>query len=117
MPLKDHVDYDPSEHESRLLCGDPQACAWEWIRGYARNLSDSAYDDDEPGWGSVTADELIETGMTHVESESRWGGDFISKGGLLEGRSTDPIFWDKLAALKGLEIPHDKRNNFFSCSC
>jgi hypothetical protein len=26
-------------------------------------------------------------------------------------------FWDHFQALKGLEVPADKRGNFFNCSC
>lgn len=115
MPLEDYVDYDPSEHDSRLLCGDPQACAWAWIEGYAKNLSREGDDDDwYYGGGTVTAEELIEAGMTHV---GHGYGDYINKGALLDGEYTDPVFWDKLAALKGIEIPQSSRNNFFSCAC
>lgn len=113
MPLSDHVDYAPEEHDSRLLCGDPQACAFAWIEGYAKNLS-SDRDEDDDYYGRVTADELIETGLTWIGTD--WG-DHISKGGLLEGRSVDPVFWDKLAVLKGIEIPQENRNSFFCCSC
>lgn len=116
MPLADHVDYDVSEHESRLLCGDPKACAWAWIEAYAENINDRSggFADNEH---IVTADELIEVGLSHVNPNHRWGGDYISNGGQFEGMGTDPIFWDKLAALKGIEIPTESRNGFFSCSC
>jgi hypothetical protein len=109
-----HLPYPEDQHDTRLLMGDPAAIAYEWIKGYAENLNrNNTYEDD----GSVTVDELIETALDNLESNSRWGGDYLSKGGLLEGVSTDPTFWDKLAILKEIEIPHEKRNNFFSCSC
>lgn len=60
-------------------------------------------------------DELINTAMSHVTDDG-WG-DYISRGGAFEGQYTDPTFWDKLAILKDLEIPQEKRNNFFSCAC
>lgn len=103
------------EHRARLLLGDPQAVARQWIEDYAAQLNDGAYDDDT--CGRVTADELIETAMTNVEASGRGWGDYLSKGGLLEGTSTSPEFWEQLAILKEIDIPHEKRNNFFSCSC
>lgn len=106
-----YPDYPPSEHQVRLMVGDPVAEAWQWIMSYAESLGS---DSEE---GEVTADELVETAMSHVKSKSRWGGDYICKRGLLEGVSVDNTFWEKLAVLEGVEIPQDKRNNFFSCSC
>lgn len=103
------------EHRARLLLGDPQAIARQWIEDYANRLNDGAYDDDT--CGRVTADELIETAMTNVEENGRGWGDYLSKGGLLEGTSTSSEFWEQLAILKEIDIPHEKRNNFFSCSC
>lgn len=105
----DHRDYPEDQHQVRLMAGDPMAQAYEWIKAYAENLTDRAEDE------VVTMDELIETAMTHVDTSSRWGGDYISRGGAFEGFSTDPTFWDKLAILKNIEIPTEKRNNFFSC--
>jgi hypothetical protein len=117
MSWEDHRDYPEIEHVGRLLSGDPKAVAWEWIRAYCENLSSDGDPEDGYGSGIVTPEELIEIALTHVESEDRWGGDYLNKGPLLDGVSLDPTFWDKLAALKDLEIPNDKRNNFFSCSC
>lgn len=108
----DHRDYPEDQHQARLMAGDPMAQAYEWIKAYADNLSDRDHDGDH-----VTMDELIETAIDNVESTSKWGGEYLSKGGLLEGVSVDPTFWDKLAILKNIEIPQEKRNNFFSCSC
>lgn len=106
-----YADYPESEHQVRVACGDPVALAYEWISAYAKNLSgDSEYE-------TVTVEELIDTAMTHVDTNDRWGGDYISRGGLLEGVYVDDTFWDKLAILKGIEIPESNRNNFFSCSC
>jgi hypothetical protein len=110
-----HLDYPEDQHQARLVCGDPKACAWEWIRSYAENLSSSDDPDDyrhEYG-NNVTADELIETGLEALGQNYA----YLSKGPLFDGVSLDPTFWDKLAILKDLDIPHEKRNNFFSCSC
>jgi len=108
-------DYPPEEHEVRVICGDPKALAYEWIKAYALNLSDPV--DDEDGYGSVTAEELIETAMSNVNARPGAWGNFLSKGGLFEGTGVEPMFWDKLAILFDIDIPESKRDNFFSCSC
>ncbi len=97
------------------MCGDPKALAWCWIHAYAENLNSNGYEDED--YNNVSPDELIDTAMINIESDSEWNEEYISKGGLLEGVSVDPTFWDKLAILKDREIPNDKRNSFFSCSC
>lgn len=111
----------PSEeqlHQAKVLIGEPQACALQRIRDYAESLSRED-DDDEFGEysGTVTAEELIEMAMYNIsKSEDDWS-DYLSKGGLLEGVHTSAQFWEDLAIYKGIQIPHDKRQNFFSCSC
>lgn len=119
IPWNEHLDYAESEHDARMLVGDPKAMAWAWIYSYAKGLGGSAGwgDDDEDDYVEVTPEELIKTAMGNLETTDRWGGEYIVKGGLLEGVRVDPTFWDKLAILKDLDIPQDKRNNFFSCSC
>lgn len=95
----------------------PEELAYRWIVEYAESLSTD--EDDEYG-GVVTAEELIETGWGNYEQEKAGGsswGDYISKGGLLEGVSVSDEFWDKLGILKGVSIDDQYRNNFFSCSC
>jgi hypothetical protein len=112
------LPYPEEEHQARVMCGDPIACSWEWIKAYAKNLSGKDYNWDVEGHDVViTPEELIETAETWLETDNEWGGDYLNKGGLLESISTDPTFWEKLAILKEIEIPHEKRNNFFSCSC
>jgi len=96
-------------HKALLLIHDPVATAKQWIIDYAARLSDDEY--------TVTADELINTAMSNYYSSSKWGGDYLVKGGLLEGESVSDEFWSQLAILKEINIPEDKRNNFFSCSC
>lgn len=88
--------------------------AYQWIEEYAESLSGTDSEDQEY---TVTADELIDIAMTHVHTTKSWGGDYLVKGGLLEGEGTSPEFWEKLAIYKAMDIPHEKRNNFFSCSC
>lgn len=101
--------YPKEEHEVRLAIGDPAALAFMWIKAYAANLSNQE--------NTITEDELIQYGVDWAESTSQWGGDYLVRGGTLEGTGTDPLFWDKLAEFTGKEIPEDKRENFFSCSC
>lgn len=106
------LDYPEDQHEARLIIEDPVALAYEWIRAYARSIS--GYDESE----TITAEELIGTAMSNFNRrENGWSGDSICRGGLLEGMNPEPLFWDKLAVLKGIEIPDYKRENFFTCSC
>jgi len=111
--------YPENEHKSRVICGDPVALAYEWIRAYTENLN-SRINQAEDG-SLLTMKEVIETAMSHVNASDgpyAWG-DYITRGGAFEGVRIDPTFWDKLADFKQIEISHDKRNNFlsFSCSC
>lgn len=121
-------DYDLTSHPGRLLLGDPVAEAYAWIKAYAENLSGDDSDDEDDNYGCsqiITIEDLIHTGLTHLTKyipdaeESRWGGDYLSRGGLLEGERTDPTFWKKLAVFSELEIPDDEvdQGSFFSCSC
>lgn len=98
----------------RILCGDSVAEAWAWIVAYAEQLTESVpdYCREEYGDFTVSADYLIDVGMTHVDGQ--WG-EYISHGGTFDGVCTDPLFWDKLSALKGIEI--GDQGSFFSCSC
>lgn len=106
--------YPDDQHSVRLMCGDPIAIAYEWISAYVENLNSRIDEDD----GSlITMDELIETAMSHVDSESSWGGDYLIRGGAFEGVDVDPMFWDKLSILKQITIPQKNRNSFLSCSC
>lgn len=110
--------YPQEQHQARVIAGDPQANAYAWIEAYANQLSrpPSPDNDDDYGYGVVTAEELIETGLNNVDNGS-WD-DYISKGPLFEGVSTDPMFWDKLAIFMKIKIPEEVQgSNFFSCSC
>lgn len=109
-----HLPYPETEHSARLMCADPQALAYEWIKAYTANMNSHIGEDDG---SELTVDELIETGMTHIDPEDKWGGDYIVRGGAFEGTGTDPTFWNHLSILKNINIPSEKRGNFFSCSC
>lgn len=110
--------YPKEQHQARIIAGDPQANAYAWIEAYADQLSRAPEpnDDNDYGCGEITAEELIYTGMQNVKRGS-WA-EYISKGPLLEGESTDPMFWDKLAIFMKIEIPEEVQgSSFFSCSC
>lgn len=109
-----YFNYDVSTHQVRLILGDPQAEAYEWIQAYVKNLNSHA--DDEYNY-SLTSEELIETALQNVSRHDRGWPSYIVKGGLLEGRTVDPMFWDKLSTLTESNIPNNRRENFFSCSC
>lgn len=120
-PDKHHVDYDPSEHQSRVLMGDPKALAYEWICGYAANLTDqvrNSYDYAEYEHSDVTVDELLHCADTQQPDEKgRSSWDYIQRGGAFEGEGVDPTFWDKYAILRGIERDKVQDSGFFSCSC
>ena len=97
-----------------ILTEEPRTLAFLWIEAYAKSLvPEGATNDWDDPHEPVTTDELIDAALETIND----GWEFIVRGGLLEGRSPDPLFWEKLAILKEMEIPHSKRNSFFSCSC
>ena len=109
------------EFNALLMIGDPEAKqydAYKWIEAYADQLTqqvNESYDNEDGHYEGVSVEELIETAMSHVRPDG-WG-DYITRGGAFEGESVDALFWDKLAIYMDIEIPHDKRGSFFSCSC
>lgn len=105
-----HQPYPEDQMIAYLLVGDRQAVAYKWLQAYVESIN--SMDDRQ-----VTIDELIEVALTHVNSTSSWGGDYITGSDSYEGLRTEPMFWEKLADLKQIEIKQDNRNNFFSCSC
>ncbi|AHC93980.1 hypothetical protein CH29_gp27 [Achromobacter phage JWAlpha] len=113
-----HDQYPRSEHQARVLLGDPVALAYEWISRYAENLTVQVQkynEDDEYGNNEdITADDLISTADSH--QGDRWG-DYISRGGTFEGESVDPTFWKHYATIKGLEVEDVVQSSFFSCYC
>ena len=100
-----------------LLAQSPEKLAYAWIVDYAASLSE---DDSESNNydGTVTAEELIKYGWAFYESNRKgsWG-DYLCKGGLLEGVGVAEEFWDNLAILKGVAIEQEHRESFFTCSC
>lgn len=105
------MDYPLEQHKARLICGDPVAEAYEWISAYAKNLTEMCDEGDE-----VTVDELLECADSQQEG-SRWGGDYISRGGAFEGYQVEDMFWKKYAIFRGKELENLNQYSFFSCSC
>lgn len=113
--------YPMEEHEARVICGDPQALAYAWILAYAANLNDQCQprdDDDDSRYGSVTVTDLLEVADSHQpDADSRWGGDYLSRGGAFEGEQVDPTFWKHYAVFRNKPIEEVEEASFFSCSC
>lgn len=108
--------YDPETHEARLMCSDPVAVAFQWMVEYAKNLADQC--DSEDSYGTVTVADLLEAADSHQpENGSRWGGDYISRGGAFEGQSVDPTFWAMYAKFRQKPLEDVEEAHFFSCSC
>lgn len=76
-----------------------------WIRRYA---DDIGLDYDEL---MSAADDFVDT------ADDYYGGQYLVKGGLLEGVSTSNEFWEHYEAVRGVKIDNNKKRNFFSCSC
>ena len=125
FPVPVFVEPDPTisiveqirQKQNDQIAADKEAAkasAYNWIVQYASSIS--GHDSSSEGEYDITAEELIDTAKTHIGATS-WGGDYLVKGGLLEGEYTSPMFWEKLAIYLDIEIPDSDRNNFFSCSC
>lgn len=90
-----------------------------WIDKYAESLGGPDYDD---GWQEVSYYDLMRHADTWVGDDvSIFGGDYLVKGGLLEGVGTDPEFWNRYEIITGKrpsgESDYDRSPSFFSCSC
>ena len=108
----EHPDF-PASGETEKKDVDAQA-AWEWMEQYAASLGKYA-DDYEGSYYDVTAEELMSYADTWIKPNSRYGGDWLVKGGLLEGVSIHPDFWDYYEKIRGTRP--EENVNFFSCSC
>lgn len=107
--MDEFLDFPLEELSARIAVGDPKAEAYAWLHAYAEQLvPPDAIDDYDNPVEPVTVDELYNA------FTDDW---YVSRGGLFEGESIDPTFFDKVSILTGQEIPAKNRNNFFSCSC
>lgn len=112
-------NYVESEHQGRVVLGDPQAEAYAWIMAYADQITAQAqrgddYEDYSSNHAVYTAEDLI--AIAESNKKDGWG-DYICHGGAFEGENVDPLFWDKLSIVLDEEVPDEDRNGFFSCSC
>lgn len=112
-------NYVNSEHQGRVLLGDPQAEAYAWIMAYADQITAMAqrgddFEDYSSNHPIYTAEDLIAIAQSHTNG--KWG-DYICHGGAFEGEHVDPLFWDKLSIVLDEEVADKDRNSFFSCSC
>ena len=100
-----------------LLAQSPEELAYAWIVEYADSLSEEDSESNDHN-GTITAEDLIEYGWAYYESNRKgsWG-DYLCRGGLLEGVGVADEFWDNLATLKGVAIESEHRGSFFTCSC
>lgn len=79
--------------------------AYYWIENYADDLG-------------LDVDELIEYADDWVRSQRNgtWG-NYLVKGGLLEGEYVSDEFWDNYEIYRGETVTQHERGSFFSCSC
>lgn len=78
--------------------------AWRWIHNYADGLG-------------LDVDELMQYADNWVASERRGGwGDYLCKGGDLEGEYVSDEFWDNYDIVRD-ESTDSERGSFFTCSC
>jgi hypothetical protein len=83
-----------------------QALASEqWIRAYAEEIGD--------GYGPLMAgaDRWVRN------EDYYYGPDQGGYHGLFEGVSLHPEFWDHYEAVRGVKVPEERRDRFFTCSC
>jgi hypothetical protein len=90
---------DEADTPAQEAPASEQERATEWIRKYAEDLG-------------LTYDELMEGAAIYLTE-----GDYLVKGGLLEGEYVGNDFWDKYEIVVGRSISDDDRGSFFSCSC
>ena len=69
----------------------------DWIEKYANNIG-------------IGYEQLLSDADDYVNF-----GHLSSHGGLYEGHTTDPKFWDHYEVIRDTKVDH--RDNFFSCSC
>lgn len=107
------VEYEPVEavavHTSPELPATPESRkesdAWEWINNYANGLG-------------LDTDELMDFADMWVDARRRgsWG-EYLCKGGDLEGEYVSDEFWDNYDIVRDRSTNDDERGSFFTCSC
>jgi hypothetical protein len=77
----------------------------QWIRTYAEDIGD--------GYAALMdgADRWV------ANEDYYYGPDQGGYHGLFEGVSLNPEFWDHYEAVRGVKVPRERREHFFTCSC
>ncbi|QOI72523.1 hypothetical protein pEaSNUABM50_00533 [Erwinia phage pEa_SNUABM_50] len=79
--------------------------AFTWIDNYADNLG-------------LNVEELIDYADSWVNSQKRGSfGEYLCKGGLLEGEWVSDEFWDNYDVYRSTKTLDEHRGSFFTCSC
>lgn len=87
----------PQEHRTYLPAG--ASASERWIREYAVSIG---LDYEDLMYG---ADEWVR------------GGEYLVRGGLLEGIGTPDEFWKHYESVREKAVSDEAKRNFFSCSC
>lgn len=82
-----------------------------WIEEYASSLGD----------GDIEYEDLMYYAETWCNPDLVYSGEYLIKGGSLEGESTNPEFWKHFTIVTGKSPVENKyygtTPSFFSCSC
>lgn len=83
----------------------------DWIRSYASEL--------DGGEGVLDYEVLMNGADDFIFSLTDVGGygNYLTLGGLLEGVSTSPEFWEHYEKVRGIKVEENHKHSFFSCSC
>ena len=87
------------------LVAQTNAAAWDWINSYALGLG-------------LFTDELMDYADMWVDARRRgtWG-EYLCKGGDLEGEYVSDEFWDNYDIVRNRSTDDNERGSFFTCSC
>ena len=93
----------PAYPESLVKRGEDEA--WNWIKNYANGLG-------------LDVDELMDYADMWVDARRRgtWG-EYLCKGGDLEGEYVSDEFWDNYDIVRDRSTDDSERGSFFTCSC
>jgi len=100
-----HVWTHPAFPDEPMVAAAPtpvlseRSKAERWIRDYAEGLNVGYVD-------------LLQGAQEFLDH-----GEYLVRGGLLEGISTSSEFWQHFETVTGRKVDEDQRENFFSCSC
>lgn len=102
----EHPDIPAQQPEPAISAGAPVSPSEQWLRDFAERC----------GLGYST---LMDGAKTWVATSagSRWGGEYLCLGGLLEGQYVPAEFWPHYEAVTGAKVPTAQQENFFTCSC